>query len=157
MKVKEFLRSKKTKKFLSNLLVIVWLLSFTVNVVTLFLKENTVLDYVLLSINIALIIVWIRICVLIRKKFKPTFQAYKEVFECFKFCHKQRYFGYLNGKRDDDDIKGYSDEVEKYGKVLLDIGKVMVEDERVFKRERKEIQQIMNKTEKLMTTIFPSA
>ena len=157
MKVKEFLRSKKIKKFLFNLLVTIWLVSFVVSIVYLFFKQNTVFDYILLAINAAILIAWIRTCIRIREKFLIFFNLYKVIFKDFEFCHKKRYLGYLNGKQNEEETKYYAEMVEKSGKRLLDIGKVMVEDERAFKSERKEIQQIITKTEKMINEIFPSA
>lgn len=79
-----------------------------------------------------------------------THKVYKEGYEYLKAVHKARYKLYFSG--DKEEIEVYSEEIERYGSTLISIGENRLKDEKMNKRIRNEVQDIIDGTKKLMTT-----
>lgn len=80
-----------------------------------------------------------------------THKIYKKGYDYLKAVHKARYKLYFSG--DKVEIEVYSKEIERYGKMLISIGEKRLKDEKLSKRMRSEVQEIIDGTKKLMTTI----
>ena len=77
-------------------------------------------------------------------------KVYKEGYDYLKAVHKARYKLYFSG--DKEEIEIYSKEIERYGNVLISIGEDRMKKEKLSKKLRNEIQEIIDGTKKLMTT-----
>ncbi|MGN1301840.1 MAG: hypothetical protein ACI4U9_04905 [Clostridia bacterium] len=77
-------------------------------------------------------------------------KVYKEGYDYLKAVHKARYKLYFSG--DKEEIETYSKEIERYGNILISIGEDRMKDAKLSKKIRKEIQEIIDGTKKLMTT-----
>lgn len=88
----------------------------------------------------------------IKRKFNE-YILYKSLvngLEYLKYVHKKRYKLYFTADR--EKIEEYSAEIDRYGNVLLNNGRTVISDKLVGKKHIQNVEEILNQTEKLMTT-----
>lgn len=81
------------------------------------------------------------------------YQTYKSLVEGLEYLqavHKVRYKLYFIG--DKEKIEEYSTEIERYGNAMLNVGKTAISSKLISKKHVKSVEEIINQTEKLMTT-----
>lgn len=79
------------------------------------------------------------------------YKKYKEMFEIFKFQHRERYKSYLVG--DKDKIAVYNVLINEIGKMLIEDGERLLQDEFFDHPTDSEIEDIIRQIKELMVTI----
>ncbi len=87
-----------------------------------------------------------------KRESERIYKIYEKGFKYLKFVHKERYKLYLIGSSKEK-IERYSTELERCGTMMLDEGKYIISNNLLTKKNIKKIQEMMEQTKKMMTTI----
>lgn len=79
-----------------------------------------------------------------------TYKSLVNGFEYLQAVHKARYKLYFTEDR--EKVEKYSAEIDRYGYALLAVGRTVISDNLLSKKHIKNAKEILNQTEKLMTT-----
>lgn len=92
--------------------------------------------------------------VIYRTKYYGELRKYEKRFKMLEDMHKIRYEEYyLLGRK--QDVEFMSKVFDKCAMMVISDGKELIKDERAGRSERKQIQNIINKTQELIKTIEP--
>lgn len=143
----------KSKKILRIAFWSLYLSGFLSYIILAFLGKITLIGSITLGVYCGSITIYIILYIFESARYNKRLKMYKEVYECAKFSHGKRYQCYLNGNR--EEIKEWTDVFNDTVNSLMYAGDLLIKDKRASKKAQKEIQDIMDKSKLLITTIRP--
>ena len=132
------------KKILRIILKVVYLALLGYILISIFTGKYTTLTYYALGAWIGATLAWIIWYAINKINYGKLLFKYKQVFRVLQDAHRERYKAYLNA--DEEAIKEYQDYVEISSIALLETGNVIKNDKWATEEQRKEVQEIMNKS-----------
>jgi len=138
------------RKLLKTIGIIYWI-AIAILIVSLLLGEDNIVTRWALILNFINIIYNLGLYMFHRISYKNRLKLYVEVYRCLQDAHSMRYRCYLNANT--ERAEQYSELVEKCADALLSTGEKVRDDIRAKENEIKLVQDIMDKTKRMMTTI----
>lgn len=89
-----------------------------------------------------------------RARFCRIFKKYKQLLECLIYTHNERYKILLNGGNKPE-LEKCSKLFEECASTIIEHGPYLIAHDMALEDERKEIEDIINKAQKLKTTVVP--
>lgn len=146
MERKKVLRRKLWKTF-----CIIYWLAIAILIVTLLLGADNIVTRLVLILNFINIIYNLGLYMFRRISYKNRLKCYIELYGCLLDAHRMRYRCYLNANT--EEAEQYSELVEECADTLLSTGEKVIDDVRAKEKERQLVQDLMDKTKRMMTTI----
>ena len=139
----------KIKRFLRAFFAGVYWGWFIVLIILLFMGKTTVLG------NIALILYGVNIFLDIASiiRYNALLHKYRYLYKCLESFHKERYYLCFSGTK--EEVNKYTKLVEECAGTILDVSIHLTQYSRATKKQIKEVQEIVDKTKALLTTLQP--
>ena len=115
--------------------------------------KNTIIVKIVLGLYFASILFFIFNYISNRRLCERTIKGYKVVFDYFSKSHSARYYCYLNGNV--EGAKAFEEVMDMCTDTIFKIGPNILRYKETTNRERKEVQEMMDKAKVLLEQIQP--
>lgn len=143
----------KKKKVLRSIVLALYWCGFGYVITSFILDNDTIIESIVLGGYCGSLVIYLIKCIFNRISYSKLYKKIKLLFYYLSESHKNRYYCLLKG--DTEGAKEFEKIMKMSSNTILKVGPSVVRYKELTKKERKEVQEMFDKTKVLLTTTKP--